>query len=271
MADTRTRPTVLITGASSGIGYELARVFAREGYDLILVARRAQQLTELAERLRRIGALVWVQPCDLTDRSAVRGLYRSVQEIGRPIDVLVNNAGVGDYGSFVSAGVDRVLTMIELNAAALTHLTRLVLPGMFERGAGRVLNVASVAAFQPGPLMAVYYASKAYVLSFSEALAEELAPSGVVVTALCPGPTKSGFQQEAGLHQVPMLNRPGMPTAATVAEFGYRALMRGRRVAVHGALFRLSLFVSRFLPRRLVAATVRRLQERRRVTHDQSN
>ncbi len=265
MAGTQARQTVLITGASSGIGYQLARVFAREGYDLVLVARREQQLEELAGRLRQVGSTVWVLPCDLSQRSAVRELYRSVQQLGRPIDVLVNNAGFGEHGDFAAGNLDRMLAMIDLNVAALTHLTRLFVPDMLERRAGRVLNLASVASFQPGPLMAVYYATKAYVLSLSEALAEELAPSGIVVSALCPGPTASEFQREAGLDQVPFYQRVRMPSSESVAEYGYRALMRGKRVVVNSVLFRISIFLIRFMPRRLVAVSVRRLQEKRRV------
>lgn len=259
------RKTALITGASSGIGYELARIFAREGYELVLVARRRQQLEDLAAEVEAQGARCWVFPGDLTDRAAVQSLFDSVERAGIAVDVLVNNAGFGDYGDFLRSSLDRMLSMIELNVAALTHLTRLLLPGMVARGYGRVLNVASVASFQPGPLMAVYYATKAYVLSLSEALSEELAASGVTVTALCPGPTVSGFQHEAGLHQVPFYQQVRMPTSDVVAEYGYRSLMRGRRVAVHGLMFRVSLLLIRLAPRRLVAAAVHRIQRKRKV------
>lgn len=265
MAANHTRKTVLITGASSGIGYELARVFAREGYDLVLVARRRRQLEQLAAEVEGHGARTWVLPFDLTDRAAVQALFDSVDQHGITVDVLVNNAGFGDYGDFLRASLDRMLAMIELNVTALTHLTRLFLPGMVERGFGRVLNVASVASFQPGPLMAVYYATKAFVLSLSEALSEELTGSGVTVTALCPGPTVSGFHQEAGLNQVPFYQQVRMPTSDAVAEYGYRALIRGRRVAVYGLVFRVSLILIRLAPRRLVAAAVRRIQEKRRI------
>ncbi|TVR02999.1 MAG: SDR family oxidoreductase [Spirochaetaceae bacterium] len=264
MQNAETSKTALITGASSGIGLELARVFAEAGYQLFITARRTEQLEALANELRTGGTTVRVFPCDLTDRAAVRTLFRSVQETGIPVDVLVNNAGFGDHGEFVGVKPEKLVDMIELNVTALTYLTRLVLPGMLERRHGRILNVASVASFQPGPLMAVYYATKAYVLSLSEALAEELSPSGVTVTALCPGPTASGFQEEAGLTQVPFYQKVKMPSSRVVAEFGFRAMMRGTRVAVHGTLFRISIFFLRFMPRRLVAVTVRRLQERRR-------
>ena len=260
-----TRKTALITGASSGIGYELARILAREGYDLVLVARRRRQLDQLASEVEAQGARSWVMPFDLTDRASVQQLFDSVSQEGIAVEVLVNNAGFGDYGDFLRSSLDRMLAMIELNAAALTHLTRLFLPGMVARGHGRVLNVASVASFQPGPLMAVYYATKAYVLSLSEALSEELAGSGVTVTALCPGPTVSGFQEQAGLQQVPFYQQVRMPSSDAVAEYGYRALQRGRRVAVHGLMFRISLVLIRLAPRRLVAAAVRRIQERRRI------
>lgn len=265
MADTTGIRTALITGASSGIGYELARIFAREGYHLVLVARRERELEQLAQRLRSIGSSVLVFPCDLTDRAALRALFRSVQQSAAPIDVLVNCAGFGDHGNFVTSNLDRMLAMVELNVAALTHLTRLILPGMVERGTGRILNVASVASFQPGPLMAVYYATKAYVLSLSEALSEELAVSGITVTALCPGPTVSEFHREAGMQQTLLSRLVRMPGADTVAEYGFRALMRGTRVAVHGAVFRVSVFLIRLMPRRLVALSLRKLQQRRGI------
>jgi uncharacterized protein len=208
---------------------------------------------------------VLVIVCDLTDRSAVDALFQTVQEAAVLVDVLVNNAGFGDYGDFATANPEKMIDMIELNVISLTRLTRLLLPGMLERGRGRILNVASVAAFQPGPLMAVYYATKAFVLSLSEALGEELRRTGVTVTALCPGPTVSGFQSEAGLGHVPFYQQSGLPEAGEVAEFGYRAMVRGKRIAIHGVPFRLAVFLLRLAPRALVVRVVRRLQDKRRA------
>ncbi|HZC76160.1 MAG TPA: SDR family oxidoreductase, partial [Ktedonobacterales bacterium] len=190
--------TALVTGASSGIGEELARLFARDGYDLVLVARGKTQLEALAAELRqRHGVSLTVLATDLAQPAAAQAIYDELTRAGITVDVLVNNAGYATYGSFTEIPAETELAMLQVNMAALTHLCKLFLPPMVRRGSGRVLNVASTAAFQPGPLMAAYYASKAYVLSLSEALANELRGTGVTVTALCPGPTRSGFQSRA--------------------------------------------------------------------------
>src|SRR3954465_2902869 len=192
------RPVALVTGASAGIGRELAKILAREGHDLLLVARREPDLTPLAAELKeQYDADSRVITADLAKPRAAQTL---VKELGptTTVDVLVNNAGFGGHGAFWERERDADLRQIAVNVTALTDLTRLLLPGMVERHRGRILNVASTAAFQPGPLMAVYYATKAYVLSFSQALAEELSGTGVTVTTLCPGVTETEFQQVAG-------------------------------------------------------------------------
>src|SRR5437016_2780642 len=197
-------PTALVTGASSGIGLEIARILAAD-HDVVLAARSAAALAQLAAEL---GGNARVVVVDLGDASGAARLAAEVPHV----DVLVNNAGVGDFGEFASASPEKLDHMIELNVGSLTRLCRAYLPRMLQRGSGRILNVASTAAFQPGPLMAVYYASKAYVLSFSEALAEETRGTGVTVTALCPGPTASGFQAGAAMEASKLVRGRKLPT-----------------------------------------------------------
>src|SRR5438128_1555599 len=199
----------LITGASSGIGLELAKLFARDEHDVVLVARRADKLKQLAAQLGSAHNIrATVIPADLADPAAPEEIFRALRAADVELDVLVNNAGFGVTGPFLATDAAAELRMIQVNVTALTHLTKLFLPGMLGRGAGRVLNVASTAGFQPGPLMAVYYATKAYVISFSDALAEELRGTGVTVTCLCPGPTKTGFQEAAHMDGVRIFKLP---------------------------------------------------------------
>lgn len=256
--------TVIVTGASSGIGYELSKLFARDGYPLLLTARNEERLHAVAEELRAAnGAAVTTCAIDLAAAGAADRLYEAAQSIRQPIEILVNNAGFGTYGPFVDTDLAETLRLLQVNVVALTHLTRLVLPDMVQRNAGRILNVASTAAFPPGPLMAVYYASKAYVLHFSEALDEELSATNVRVTALCPGPTATNFESRAGLGESKLFSSQKVMDARTVAEIGYRGLMRGRRLVIPGWRNKLIAQSVRLAPRRLVAAIVRRLQERR--------
>jgi hypothetical protein len=256
-------PVALVTGASSGIGYDLARLFARDGYRLVLLARDARRLEEVAAELRRdFGTWSRVLPMDLADPAAPAAVAETLQREGLALDVLVNNAGVGVHGLFGESEAAAQFDMLQINVVALTHLTRHLLPGMVARRRGKILNVASTAAFQPGPLMAVYYASKAYVLSFSEALANELRPFGVTVTALCPGMTRTKFQQRAGVTDIPLLSA-GVMASDAVARAGYRALQRGRPVAIPGLRHRLLALAVRLLPRRMVVEAVRRIQEKR--------
>ena len=257
--------TALITGASGGIGLELAKLFAQNGCHLVLVARREETLktlgrewesqygievTEIATDLGRVSA---------PDDVAVRLLRERIQ-----VDIVVNNAGFGVYGSFATTDLKAELDLIQVNITALTHLTKLFLPGMVSRGYGKILNVASTAAFQPGPLMAIYYASKAYVVSFSEALASELRGTGVTVTALCPGPTRTEFHVRAGIGHTKLMSGQGM-TARSVAVEGYDGLMRGDAVVIPGFRNRLLATLVRWLPRTLVVESVKRIQADRRA------
>ena len=254
-------PTVLITGASSGIGLALAEVFAREGHHLILVARSEDKLRALQARLCQQHAIrVVVFSFDLTQTAAVPALFEGIQQQGLAVDVLVNNAGYGDYGEFASSDWAKLHGAISLNIVALTHLSRLFLPAMLERGSGKILNVASTAAFQPGPMMAVYFATKAYVLSFSEAIAAETEGTGVTVTALCPGPTQSNFAAVANMDEIAAIDQISsdrFPTAAAVAEYGYAALQKGQVVAVHNLVNKLLAFSVRLTPRRVLRRGVK--------------
>lgn len=259
------RKTALITGASNGIGLELAKLFARDGHDLVLVARSEDKLRELAadmERTHGISALVIAK--DLSDTAAPAEVYEQIKAAGRRIDVLVNNAGYGSFGLFAETDLDFELKMIRLNIESLTHLSKLYVRDMIAQKSGRILNVASTASFQPGPLMAVYYASKAYVLSFSEALANELEGTGVTVTALCPGPTESGFQSVANM-QNSKLVKGSIMDAKTVAEIGYRGLHDGLTVVIPGLSNKVMAGSVKFMPRKLVTKIVRSVQSERQM------
>src|SRR5437660_3103014 len=224
----------LITGASSGIGYELTRLFAHDGYNLVLVARNQKQLVQMADELKeKYSVSVTVISTDLSAASAAAEIFTELQQESRGIDALVHNAGFATYGLFSETELDAELQMMQVNMVTLTHLTKLFLPGMLQKRTGKILNVASTAAFQPGPLMAVYYATKAYVLSFSEALANELHGTGVTVTALAPPATRSGFQRRAAMEDSKLVQGRIMD-ARTVAEAGYRGWMGGKAVVVPG-------------------------------------
>jgi short-subunit dehydrogenase len=248
-------PAALITGASSGIGLELARIFAREGYALTLVARSGRRLEEIAAELK--PAEVRVIAKDLTAPAAASEIVEAAPDI----DVLVNNAGFTVFGKFGETPLDQELNMIQLNIASLVALTKAYVPGMIRRGGGRILNVASTAAFQPGPLMAVYYASKAFVLSFSEAIANELAGTGVTVTALCPGPTETGFQARGKMENSGLVKGKKIMDARTVAEAGYQALMAGKVVEIPGFANKMLAQSVRVSPRGMVTKIVRKMQE----------
>jgi len=255
------RKTALITGASFGIGLELARIFAREGHNLVLVARSADKLRQLASELEKAhGTRSLILATDLTEPGAAAYVLDQTTRANIRVDVLVNNAGFGQYGLFADNDLEECLRQIQLNVTTLTHLTRLYLPGMIERKEGSILNVASTAAFQPGPLMAVYFATKAYVLHFSEALANELEDTGVTVTCLCPGATATEFHKRANATGMRLL-RMGSMDAHTVAEDGYRALMAGKPVVISGFRNWLVAQSVRFSPRRLVTVIARKTQE----------
>lgn len=252
--------TALITGASGGIGMELAKVFARHGHSLVLVARSQDKLQVLARELESsFGVRATVIAMDLAAPGGATSLFEQLQQRQVEVDYLVNNAGFGHFGFFGQTAWEKEEQMIRLNVLALTDLTRLFLAPMVARGKGKILNLASVAGFVPGPLMAVYFATKAYVLSFSQAIANELQGSGVQVTALCPGPTESGFVGAAAAQDSGMFARSKLASSQEVAEYGYQALMSGNRVAVHGWLNKLTVFSSRLAPRSLVTALVRRM------------
>jgi short-subunit dehydrogenase len=255
------RRIALVTGASTGIGLELSRILAGDRHDLMIVAQRADRLAQAARDLgSQYGIRVIDLAVDLGDSETPGQIARVLSREGLVPDVLVNNAGFGLRGPFADLDLGRQLQMIQVNIHALTHLTGLLLPGMLARRSGRVLNVASTAAFQPGPMMAVYYASKAYVLSLSEALAEETSGSGVTVTALCPGPTATSFEQRAGLEGSRLFGGDVME-AADVARYGYDAMLRGARIAIPGWRNRLKAQAVRFFPRAMVARVARSLQE----------
>jgi short-subunit dehydrogenase len=253
-------PTVLITGASGGIGEELARLFAAHRHDLVLVARSVDKLQSLSGELARAyGIQSRALAADLADPSAPPRIFETLQQQGVAIDVLVNNAGFGASGAYAEIDYDVEARMIQVNVAALTHLTRLFLPGMLTRRNGKILNMASTAAYVPGPFMAVYYASKAFVLSFSEALAEETQGTGVTVTALIPGPTETNFAAAAGNQDSRLFRTGTVMSAAVVARVGYDALMAGKRVVIAGVSNKLTVFSTRLAPRTMLAKITRKL------------
>ena len=257
------RPCALVTGASSGIGADLARVLAARGHDLILVARRRDRLEGLAQELTGRHAIgIDVETEDLAAPGAGRRLAERVLAAGHRIDVLVNNAGFGLAGAFHQSDPSELSGMIAVNVAAPTELARALLPGMLERGRGGILNIASTAAFQPGPLMAVYYATKAYVLSWSEALWEECRGTGVTVTALCPGPVATEFAERAAMTGTRLVSTKLMPriSSARVAELGVDGFLRGKRVVVPGLTYGFIALTSGLVPRALGLPLARYLQ-----------
>jgi uncharacterized protein len=253
--------TALITGASSGIGLEFARLFAQDSVNVVLVARSGKKLQEIKQELEKTYAIqVKIIEKDLSLADSAQSLLDELPDTS--IDYLVNNAGFGDFGEFVNTSWEKEAQMIQLNVTTLVQLTKLVLKGMVARQSGKILNVASTAAFQPGPLMAIYYSTKAFVLMFSEGIARELKGTGVTVTALCPGPTESGFQDAAAMQDSKLVKGKKMPSAREVANYGYKAMQKGKTVAVHGFMNNLLAFSVRFIPRNMVADIAYKTQER---------
>ena len=251
--------TVLITGASSGIGLELAKCFAADGARLVLVARNTPALESLAAELRQqFSTEVRVLTADLAQPETPARIFAELKSAGETVDVLVNNAGFGTHGDFLETPLARQLDMVQVNVTALTQLTGLFLPGMRERRRGGVMNIASTAAFQPGPRMAVYYATKAFVVSFTEAIAEELHGTGVTVTAVCPGPTHTNFGNVANFRGSDSLLRGAM-TADAVAREGHRAFRRGRVLFINGWQNFFPAMAVRLFPRIVVRKIVKRL------------
>jgi short-subunit dehydrogenase len=257
----RQRETALITGASSGIGLDLAQLMA-PNFDLIITARNQAALEKIALELQTAhGNHVHVIPADLTLPEAPQQIFAEIDRRALPVDILINNAGFGSYGAFAESDLRTSLDIVEVNIAALTALTRLALPGMIQRKRGRIMNVASTAGFQPGPLMAVYYATKAYVIMFSEAIANELKGSGVTVTCFCPGATATNFAERANMKES-RLFKLGAMKSKDVARTGYKGMMAGKGLVIPGIINKTLAMSVRFSPRKLVTAISRSLQEK---------
>lgn len=253
----------LITGASGGIGLELAKEFAKNNINVVVVARSESKLQSLASLLQQqYKVQVKVITKDLSKLEEVEALYQQLKYENITVDYLVNNAGFGDYAYFYEADWNKLHEMINLNITALTRLSYLFVKDMIQQGFGKIMNVASTAAFQPGPTMAVYYASKSYVLFLSEAMANELQDKGVTVTALCPGATESGFEVAAALEESKLFKGKKLPSSAEVAAYGYKAMMKGKMVAIHGLMNNIMAQSIRFAPRALVLKIVRHIQSK---------
>lgn len=247
----------LITGASAGLGYEFCKQFAIHGYNLVLVSRDTQRLILYAKELcKQFNISTKVISRDLSVLSAANEIYDELRKESISIDILVNNAGFNVYGHFWETELLKELQMIQLNLVSLTQLTKLFLPAMVKRKSGRILNIGSTGSYVPGPLNAVYCATKAYVLSFSEAIAEELVNSGVTVTTLCPGATATEFAKRAGMETTKLFQGRTMG-GKTVAEIGYKALMEGKRTIIAGTSNKIQICSTKFMPRTIVARMVK--------------
>ncbi len=258
------KTVALITGASSGIGKELAKIHASKGGDLVLVARREKELTELKNNLEsEFKVRVLIISKDLSDTTTPAEIFAETEKLGIQIEYLINNAGFGGHGFFHERELGKDQAMVNVNITSLMLLTRLYLPGMVQRRKGKILNVSSTASLLPGPLQAVYYASKAFVTSFSQALAEELNGTGVTVTALCPGPVATEFFDTANMHGVKMLKTQKAMTPAKTAAIGYRDMMKGKLLSFDNGLLKFSLnWMVPLLPRRWVLKVSRMTMEK---------
>lgn len=253
------KETVLITGASSGLGMELAKLFAADGSDLVLVARREERLIELADELKSTHDIeVHVLPKDLSKKTAPKEIFSHLNKEKIQIDVVVNNAGFGNKGHIADLDIDLQLNMIQVNLVALTHLTRLFIPGIIERGYGGILNVGSLAGFQPGPNLAVYFATKAYVLSFTEALAEEISNPNIKISCLAPGPVKTEFGEKSDLEDS-LLFKVSLMDMEPVVKAGYEGYRKGQTIVIPGIKQQIVPFLNRFTPRLLVRKIAKKL------------
>lgn len=260
--NSKTKRTALITGASGGLGLSFVNIFAKEGYDVVLVARNGDRLEEIKKEIEeKYHVSAMVVAVDLCSEDGANKVYEATNKAGLRIDVLVNNAGFGDFGKFYMSDLTKQTRMIDLNCTALMQLCHLYLSDMVKLGRGNILNVDSIAAFQPGPLMSVYYASKAFVLSFSQALTRELKGTGVKVTALCPGPIKTNFDAAADLGESGLFKNLKVWEPDVVAEFGYKNMKKGRSLCICGFLNKLIVFANRLAPRALVRNMVYNLQK----------
>ena len=256
--------TVLITGASSGIGYAFAEIFARNKYSLVLIARREKELQELKKKCEEHTKNIRIIVKDLAQPNAAEDIYKEIKKENIQVDILINNAGFGDYGSFYKTSWEKEAAMIQVNIVTLTQLAKLFGQDMLQRQDGIIMNVSSVAAFLPGPLMSVYYATKAYVLSLSEAMMHDVEGTNVKVIALCPGMTKTGFQQVAGFQEKPE-NEKQMISAAEVAAYGFKVIQEGKSgIAIPGWKNKVIARVGWLFPRSFVAKLILYVQSGRK-------
>ncbi|HBF87681.1 MAG TPA: short-chain dehydrogenase [Bacteroidales bacterium] len=253
----------LVTGASGGIGYELAKLLAKDTHNLILVARNKNKLEEVKAELLKINEKIDVRfiPKDLSENNSAEFIKSEIDKQGLCVDTIINNAGFGDFGKYWETSFEKEAQMIRLNILTLTQITKLFLPDMIQRKSGKILNVASVAAFMPGSYMTVYYATKAFVLSYTEGLAGELRGTGVCVSALCPGPTKTDFENKASLDGSDLFKKMPVASAESVAKIGYKRLQKGKVITITGFINKLSVLSVRFAPRCLVRNLVRKIQK----------
>ncbi len=255
------KKTVVITGASGGIGRELSELYAQKGYDLFLLSRDERKLTRVKENLEEdYGIRVGYFPIDLAKPGSAKVAFEQMQSRGIIVDLLINNAGFGLAGKFEETDSHREVDMIQLNTTTLVELTKLVLPQMKKRTSGQIVNIASVAAFLPGPYMAVYYATKAFVLSFSEALSEELKDTGISITTICPGPTISGFQKEAEMESLKVLRYSNVMTSQKVAQLAVKGIEKRKVIVTTGIVNKIITQLPRISPRNFVRKVVGALQ-----------
>jgi len=257
------KKTALITGASNGIGLELAKIHASKGGDLVLVARNKSKLDELKTELeKQFNISVYTIGKDLSATESAHEIYDETNRQNIQVDYLINNAGFGDFGMFTDTDWNKELKMINLNITTLTLFTKLYLQDMVKRKSGKIMNVASIASFQPGPTLAVYCATKAYVLSFTEAISNEVSDKGVSIIALCPGATETGFQAAGGLDESKLFKDKKLPTGKEVAEYGYSSMIKGKTVAIHGIMNYILSNSIRFIPRALVLKVSRKMLDK---------